>query len=730
MVILLSLISLLSLSSCSKEKKITSQIQDNWKIKFGDNPEYSKTDYDDQDWQICETVTPQKFPQNVNYMWMRKKISLPASLNGKEAYIIFGRSNTAIDVYADGVYIGSKGHMPPDTNIRIEQMTGILIPSSCIHGFSVQIALKVYSPEKDIDKIEMYLGNEAESHFQNLTHNILNQRMFIIMAAICAFMLVFSFSQFFALKDLSFLFYTICLLFITYYFWDLGFDTVLINYNIHRVLSRCSLALSMTSLVLFLNRFFNRPHFKKILIGCIAIDAIALIAFIASIGNNARINTLFTVMLIPVFGAIIYGYIATIQSFKTKLFGAKHLLIGFIIGSLLAMQDIIYQVMGKIPFVWLQGVAFFAIDLSIFIALVERTADTQRKILRLAEENNQQKNKMESILANAKAMSVESSAISSSLQTSVLTVYDSASGTMEKIALIRKALDTQTQIRQKTAQSVTNLASFLKDISTKFTNQTKLITHSAEGTRQVIHGIQDVAEGISTAADFTSSLSGVTKNGTADMKKLTEVMGSVQDSSKEILGVVTTLDDFAQQTNLLAMNASIEAAHSGEFGKGFAVIAREIKDLASKTSQWSAKIGDIITSVMDQISQSVELGAKVNGTLEKISSGAQESAQKVMAAREAIQAQQEAGAVIAREALELSEMAEQMRNSVEKQNEFVSGVLDSMNNLSLAAEEVNKASVEISNGTILLSQESANLTDLAQRTSAASTAMESLMAET
>ena len=53
-----------------------------------------------------------------------------------------------------------------------------------------------------------------------------------------------------------------------------------------------------------------------------------------------------------------------------------------------------------------------------------------------------------------------------------------------------------------------------------------------------------------------------------------------------------------------------------------------------------------------------------------------------------------------------------------------------MNNLFLAAEEVNKASVEISNGTILLSQESANLTDLAQRTSAASTAMESLMAET
>ena len=164
------------------------------------------------------------------------------------------------------------------------------------------------------------------------------------------------------------------------------------------------------------------------------------------------------------------------------------------------------------------------------------------------------------------------------------------------------------------------------------------------------------------------------------------------------------------------MNASIEAAHSGEAGKGFAVIAHEIKDLASQTSQWSGKIAEIITSIISSIDSSADLTSKVNQALLQIEDGSVKSAERVNAAWEGMKAQQNAGNAIEKDVSSLATSAAHMKNEIISQDKFAASVMNNMQELCQASQAVNDASSGISAFTENLGREALNLAKLADST--------------
>ena len=151
---------------------------------------------------------------------------------------------------------------------------------------------------------------------------------------------------------------------------------------------------------------------------------------------------------------------------------------------------------------------------------------------------------------------------------------------------------------------------------------------------------RDITANADDAANMSRNASEVSariENSNQEMNKLIAAMSEIRESSAGIEEIIRTIEDIADQTNLLSLNASIEAARAGEAGRGFAVVANEIRDLAAKSSesvsQTTALIERSLTAVKngvviaDETAQSlvavVEGAKEILGSVDKISNASQ-----------------------------------------------------------------------------------------------------------
>lgn len=199
--------------------------------------------------------------------------------------------------------------------------------------------------------------------------------------------------------------------------------------------------------------------------------------------------------------------------------------------------------------------------------------------------------------------------------------------------------------------------------------------------------INDSAEKAAQARDMTEQAVTAMNEGNEKMAKMLDAMNEINTTSSQIANIIKTIQDISFQTNILSLNASIEAARAGAAGKGFAVVAGEVGSLANKTAQAAKSTTGLIETSL----RAVEHGTVIaNETAEMLG-------------------------MIVGKAGESAKVVEEIADASTKQADSIKHVLEGMNSISSAVNQISVSARECADSSELLASQSSMLHETVEK---------------
>ena len=156
------------------------------------------------------------------------------------------------------------------------------------------------------------------------------------------------------------------------------------------------------------------------------------------------------------------------------------------------------------------------------------------------------------------------------------------------------------------------------DLSSRTEQQASSLEETASSMEELTSTVKLNADNARSANQLAIDASQIASKGGAVVSEVVSTMGSINDSSRKIVDIISVIDAIAFQTNILALNAAVEAARAGEQGRGFAVVASEVRNLAQRSSAAAKEIKGLIDDSVQKVEAGSQLVDKAGRTMDEI----------------------------------------------------------------------------------------------------------------